>query len=68
MSLQWEKLQGGGDLLTERTKVPGGWLVRWWQTFMGYHDTVGGDVMEGCVGGMTFYPDPEHSWDGSTMQ
>lgn len=36
-----------------RAKVPGGWLV-----------TVSGG--EG-ISGITFYPDPRHEWDGSTL-
>ena len=34
-----------------RTKVPGGWLV----------------LVAGGSGGLTFYPDPEHRWDGSSL-
>jgi len=33
-----------------RTKVPGGWLV------LVIHET----------SGLTFYPDPEHKWDGGS--
>jgi hypothetical protein len=35
-----------------RAKVPGGWLV-----FM----------QMGTAGGMVFYPDLEHRWDGGTL-
>ena len=34
-----------------RTKVPGGWLV------LVIHNTTG----------LTFYPDPEHNWDGGSL-
>ena len=34
-----------------RTKVPGGWLV------LVIHNT----------SGLTFYPDPEHNWDGGSL-
>jgi len=34
-----------------RTKVPGGWLV------LVIHNT----------SGLTFYPDPEHRWDGGNL-
>ena len=34
-----------------RTKVPGGWLV------LAIHNTTG----------LTFYPDPEHKWDGGSL-
>ena len=40
--------------VTERAKVPGGWLV----------------ILGGGYGysGVTFYPDPEHQWDGSSLE
>lgn len=56
--LVWEHLQssraGGGrfklDWEVHRAKVPGGWLV------LVIHNT----------SGLTFYPDPEHEWDGES--
>ncbi len=36
-----------------RAKVPGGWLVG-----------IGGN---GMFSGITFYPDPHHKWDGSSL-
>ena len=39
--------------LTARAKVPGGWLVG-----VGYNNT---------FSGVTFYPDPQHTWDGSSL-
>ncbi len=56
--LVWEELKssraGGGifnlDWKVHRTKVPGGWLV------LVIHNT----------SGLTFYPDPEHKWDGES--
>jgi hypothetical protein len=35
-----------------RAKVPGGWLVCIWDSY-------------GI--GLTFYPDPDHKWDGGTL-
>lgn len=57
--LVWEELKSsreGGGIFTlgwdiHRTKVPGGWLV------LVIHNT----------SGLTFYPDPEHKWDGGSM-
>lgn len=54
--LVWEQLESsradGGvfklDWQVHRTKVPGGWLV------LVIHNT----------SGLTFYPDPDHRWDG----
>ncbi len=34
-----------------RAKVPGGWLV----------------VVVDNASGVTFYPDPEHNWDGGSL-
>lgn len=53
--LVWEKLNsGGGGVLhwdVHRAKVPGGWMV------LVIHNTTG----------LTFYPDPEHKWDGGGL-
>ena len=57
--LVWEKLKSsrkGGGIFTlnwnvHRTKVPGGWLV------LVIHNATG----------LTFYPDPEHEWDGWSL-
>jgi hypothetical protein len=57
--LIWEELNssraGGGvfklDWTVHRTKVPGGWLV------LVMHNT----------SGLTFYPDPEHKWNGESL-
>jgi hypothetical protein len=40
--------------MTERTKVPGGWLV-----VSQFH--IGG------AHGLTFVPDPKHEWDGGSL-
>jgi len=43
-----------GSTVVMRSKVRGGWLV---------------NVIIAQVGmGMTFYPDPDHAWDGSSIQ
>ncbi len=41
-----------GNVACLRAKVPGGWLV-----MVGY----------GQGAGLTFYPDPQHLWDGTTL-
>ena len=41
-------------LYSARAKVPGGWLV-----------TIGGS--SAVDRGITFYPDPEHKWDGGSL-
>lgn len=46
--------------LVYRSKVPGGWLV-----FM-VDNGSDGDAGWG-YGGATFYPDPEHKWDGGSL-
>ncbi len=61
--LTWETVvterQEGGILssayLTERAKVPGGWLV-----ISQFH--IGG------AHGMAFLPDPNHTWNGGSLK
>jgi hypothetical protein len=48
----WEKLRAGSERVS-RAKLPGGWLVA---------------VGEGSARSVVFYPDPEHAWDGTTLQ
>jgi hypothetical protein len=54
MTLQWQKLSDKGSPYssTFRAKVPGGWLVQ---------------VRAEGGSGITFYPDPEHEWDGGSL-
>ncbi len=54
MALQWQEVNCLSDmsLSTYRAKVPGGWLV-----WTGRYDQ----------GGLTFYPDPNHEWDGNSL-
>jgi hypothetical protein len=57
--LVWDKLdssRSGSGMMrmgwdVHRTKVPGGWLV------LAIQNTTG----------LTFYPDPEHKWDGGSL-
>ena len=52
--LVWQELKCSGPFASaHRAKVPGGWLV-----FV---------VRSSEQSGLTFYPDPSHSWDGSSM-
>jgi hypothetical protein len=51
--LKFEKLDVGAlSFRVNRAKIPGGWLVI-------------GTSSSG--GGVTFYPDPEHKWDGGSV-
>lgn len=52
--LRWEELEQEGVPYGRifRVKVPGGWLVR-------VHQPEGE--------GITFYPDPNYSWDGKSL-
>lgn len=50
LTFRWDKLNAVG-VATSRAKVPGGWLI------------LVGDSSSRSV---TFYPDPDHEWDGST--
>ena len=51
--IKWEALNNGGatSCLLSRAKIPGGWLV--W-----IHQTDGE--------ALTYYPDPNHKWDGNS--
>ena len=49
--LHWELVPSDSGLTVYRAQVPGGWLVfTYWGS--GY-------------AGQTFYPDPNHQWDGT---
>ena len=53
--LKWQDLKSsaiGHVFSVYRVKVPGGWLV---------------SVHMGDGVGVTFYPDPNHQWDGSSL-
>jgi hypothetical protein len=50
--LKFEKLEVDGPTRVNRAKIPGGWLLV---------------VMSNSGGGVTFYPDPEHKWDGESV-
>jgi hypothetical protein len=60
--LKWETLRTvreedglmNSKYMTERAKVPGGWLV-----LSQFH--IGG------AHGLTFVPDPRHEWDGGSI-
>jgi hypothetical protein len=53
--IDWVKLNCDGIdsySSTYRAKVPGGWLVR---------------VSSGSGDTIAFYPDPNHTWDGNSL-
>jgi len=51
--LKFEKLDVEGQTArVNRAKIPGGWLLV---------------VMSNSGGGVTFCPDPEHKWDGKSL-
>lgn len=60
--LMWEMLNTEREVkgllhseyLTERAKVPGGWLVI-------------AQFKIGSSHGLAFLPDPDHQWDGGTL-
>jgi len=56
--LSWQRLSDD----TSRSKIPGGWLV----AVDYYHDD--NDQMRGCGTSITFVPDPEHKWDGGSVE
>lgn len=55
-TLKWETLEtDGAPGHYYRARVPGGWLVCWANSVEGTY----------AYSGLTFYPDPNHEWDGS---
>ena len=52
--LKFEKLDVGSSLSARvsRAKVPGGWLLI---------------AITNSGGGLTFYSDPQHKWDGNSL-
>ncbi len=57
--IDWEQLRtsrttGGLSFHVYRARVPRGWFVY-------VH------LDPDCGGGVTFYPDPEHKWDGKSL-
>jgi hypothetical protein len=59
-NLEWEELRAKNTLgprNTYRTKIPGGWLVSTKE-----YDS------DGVGGGITFVPDPNHEWDGDSLE
>jgi hypothetical protein len=54
-------LQVYGVREVRRAKVPGGWLVA---TYM---NIVADSGTSPASGGLTFYPDPNHTWNGASL-
>lgn len=48
-----------------RSKVPGGWLVR----IHSIKEEIGEDehFVSWAYAGLTFIPDPDHTWDGNSL-
>ncbi len=63
-TLKWQELRGfpvneaddSSRARLYRAAVPGGWLI-------GFSEYCG----DGGVGGVTFMPDPQHAWDGGSV-
>jgi hypothetical protein len=68
--IAWEKLEAEVDgkktnSKVWRSKVPGGWLVR----IHSMKEEAGGEhsAISWAYGGLTFLPDPGHTWDGNSL-
>jgi hypothetical protein len=68
--IAWEKLDAEVDgkktnSKVWRSKVPGGWLVR----IHSIKEEAGSDQpgISWAYGGLTFLPDPGHTWDGNSL-
>jgi hypothetical protein len=51
--IEWQTIEAKHGPDIKRTKVPGGWFVL--------------VTVAGFGGGLTFYADPDHTWDGSSL-
>ncbi|MCB9536657.1 MAG: FHA domain-containing protein [Myxococcales bacterium] len=77
-TLAWQAVQQSVDGRSTRSKllrakVPGGWLLRLEETrsdvgmVPGLQDETATYGWGWAWGGIAFYPDPEHRWDGSSL-
>ena len=87
VSLRWETIGESADhheeygftSVTERAKVPGGWLVRWFhyarsvkpykglERFGRWLNAADAEQPYGYKSGMAFVPDPNYEWDSSDL-
>ena len=51
-----------------RTKVPGGWLVMMYMVEVETLDVGLRGAWGYGLGGLTFVPDPQHEWDGNSLE
>lgn len=58
--IEWEELENVGDPIIHifRAKIPGGWLVTSKES----------TASRGAAIGLTFVPDPNHTWDGNSIE
>lgn len=59
--IQWERIEGSDKTPLLRAKVPGGWLVL--IDYFTYYTEL--DLNNNYS--ITFYPDPQHLWDGNSL-
>lgn len=63
ITLKWEPLRVEPSATitdVQRSRVPGGWLIY-------VCNNIADPEMPSAHGGLTFYPDPEHKWDGASL-
>lgn len=64
---EWKGLDKRGVMVIRRTKVPGGWLVRGDEAYDEVNPHENSYGLGYGLGGLTFVPDPNHNWDGSSL-
>jgi hypothetical protein len=70
VGLKWESLKMSVGPAVQRSKIPGGWLLVFYDMMeMAMRSDSGGSHHSSDVpyGGMAFVPDPDHQWDGNSL-
>lgn len=66
VELKWEEL--GGDVISRRAEVPGGWLVMVYGDVFHDRDFNGARTQLDYRIAMSFVPDPNHEWGSNGNQ
>ena len=68
--LVWETLKMSVGPVVQRSRIPGGWILVFFDMTETAMVSDSGGPNYSCdvpYGGMTFVPDPDHQWDGNSL-